>query len=387
MSSTRRDPSIDVLRGICVASMVVKHMAMYSLLYKLTHAALWIDGATGFVLLAGLVIGLVQARAATSRHGLTRLGRRTLLVYAAHVGLVCLALVCAPWDRMAPQSPPPAAALGGWPSALWQAVTLQINPFNVDILSMYVVLFAVAGVGVTLLRRGHPWVLATASAAAYLAALWGPPGWAALPEYPGVEGFFDLAAWQALFVSGLLVGWHWRAKGLVQAFESRRLALAAGLTVVVLCVAAQLVERVGVLAPWGAVEDLTRRAFDKGTNGPGRLLLGWCAFTVLYYLLRQGRGGRLQRLLVVAFRRVGRRSLDSFVLLSVAVVVLGAVAPYQTGSPIGIASAIAVYAVIWCWAWLRDSAACARLRSSAAGRAAPAPSERAQAATASSASA
>jgi hypothetical protein len=385
MSSTRRDPSIDVLRGVCVASMVIKHMAMYSLLYKVTHAALWIDGATGFVLLAGLVIGMVQARAATSRHGLTKLGRRTVLVYAAHVGLVVLALVCAPWDRMTPQSPPPAAALGGWPAALWQTVTLQINPFNVDILSMYVVLFAVAGVGVTLLRRGHPWVLATASAAVYLAALWGPPGWAILPEYRGVEGFFDLAAWQALFVSGLLVGWHWRTKNVAQAFESRRLAVAAGVALVVLCVTAQLVERVGVLAPWGTLEDLTRRAFDKGTNGPGRLLLGWCAFTVLYYLMRQARDGRLQRLLVVAFRRVGRRSLDSFVLLSVAVVVLGAVAPYQTGSAVGIASAFALYAVIWCWAWVRDCAAWARLRDTLARRAVPAPGD-AAVATVSSAS-
>jgi uncharacterized membrane protein len=46
VASTRRDPSIDVLRGLCVASMVVKHTAIYSMLYKVTHAALWIDGAT-----------------------------------------------------------------------------------------------------------------------------------------------------------------------------------------------------------------------------------------------------------------------------------------------------------------------------------------------------
>jgi hypothetical protein len=371
---------------MCVASMVVKHMALYSLLYKGTHAALWVDGATGFVLLAGLVIGMVQARAATSRHGLTRLGRRTLLIYAAHVALVCLALVCASWDRMAPQSPPPAATLGGWPSALWQTVTLQINPFNVDILSMYVVLFAVAGAGVTLLRRRHPWVLAAASAAAYLAALWGPPGWAILPEYRGVEGFFDLAAWQALFVSGLLVGWHWHRKAVARAFESRRLAVGAGVAVVVLCVAAQLVERVGVLAAWPPVESLIRSAFDKGAMGPGRLLLGWCVFTVLYYLLRHARLGPVQGLLLTAFGRVGRRSLDSFVLLSTAVVLSGALAPYQPASPVGMAWAAAVYAVIWCWAWGRSSGMEARLRNAAARRARRTSSEPAAVATPASAS-
>src|SRR3954466_12295813 len=217
--------------------MVITHTSLHSMLHKVTHAALWIDGATGFVLLAGLVIGMVQARAATTGQGLTKLARRTVLVYAAHVGLVGLALVCAPWNRMAPQSPPPAAQLGGWPSAVWQAMTLRINPIGIYILSMYVVLFAVAAVAVVLLRRGHPWVVATASAAVYVIALSTPPAWATLPGSPGVESSFDLAGWQALFVSGLLVGWYWRRKGVAEAFESRRLAVAAGIAVVVLCTA------------------------------------------------------------------------------------------------------------------------------------------------------
>jgi len=366
LATTRRDPSVDVLRGICVASMVIAHLARYSVLHRATHAALWIDGATGFVLLAGLVIGMVQARAATTRQGLARLGRRTVLVYAAHVGLVCLAIACAPWDQVAPQSPPPAAALGGWPRALERTATLQINPFNLDILSMYVALFAAAAVGVVLLRRGHAWLLAAGSVAVYLAAMWAPPGSAVLPEYPGVEGFFDLAGWQALFVSALLVGWHWRANGLAEAFENRRLAVGAGVAFVLLCAAAQLVERWGLLAPWGTLDHLVRAAFDKGTMGPGRLLLGWCAFSAGYYLLRHGRWDRGQRLLVVAFRRVGRRSLDSFVLLSIAVVVLGATAPYQEAGPVGMVWAAVVYAGIWSWAWFRDSAAWAWLRDSAA---------------------
>ena len=365
--------------------MVITHTALHSLLFKVTHAALWIDGATGFVLLAGLVIGMVQARAATTRQGLTKLGRRTALVYGAHVGLVCLALVLAPWERMAPQSPPPAAALGGWPSALWQTVTLRINPSNIYILSMYVVLFAVAAVGVVLLRRGHPWVLAIASFAVYLSELWAPPGWAVLTQYRGVESFFNLSGWQALFVSGLLVGWYWRDR-LAHAFDSRRLAVGAGVAVVVLFVAAQLVVRRGLLAPWAAVDHLTNAAFQKGAMGPGRLLLGWCVFTVLYYLLRHGVTGRLQRLLVTTLGHVGRRSLDAFVLLSIAVVVLGAVAPYRSAGVVGMAYAAAVYAVIWCWAWMRNSGGWARVRPSFARRSAAAPSEQAAVATASAAS-
>jgi hypothetical protein len=354
VASTRRDPSIDVIRGMCVASMVIAHIAASSVLYKLTHVPLWIDGATGFVLLAGLVIGMVQARAASLRQGLARLGRRTLLVYAAHVGLIALAIILAPWDRMAPQSPLPAAALGGWRSALWLTLTLRINPINLYILSLYVVLFAVAGVAVALLRRGHPWVLATASAAVYVSGLWAPAGWATLPQMPGVESFFDLAGWQALFVSGLFVGWYWRAKDVAAAFDSRRLAVSAGVAVVVLCAAAQLVVRGRALAPTEAVDDLVAGAFEKSTMGPGRLLLGWSAFAVLYYLLRHARPSRPLDLLVAAFGPVGRRSLDAFVLMCLADIILAVVAPYRETGPVGMAWAGVVLAVISCWARWRD---------------------------------
>ena len=74
MSAARRDPTIDVIRGICIASMVIGHSANGSLLYHLTHGAIWIDAATGFVLLAGLVIGVVQSRTASLLAGLKKLG-------------------------------------------------------------------------------------------------------------------------------------------------------------------------------------------------------------------------------------------------------------------------------------------------------------------------
>ena len=386
MASTRRDASIDIIRGLCIASMVIGHIAPQSVLHKVTHVPLWIDGATGFVLLAGLVLGMVQARVATSRRGLAKLGRRALLVYTAHVALVTFAIACAPWDRMAPFSPPPAAALGGWRSALWQTLTLRINPINIYMLSLYVVLFAVAGVAVLLLRRGHPWALAAASAAVYASGFWTPAGWATLPQMRGVESFFDLAAWQALFVSGLLVGWYWRHERVARAFRSRRVAAGAGLAVVVTCTAAQLVVRVKVLAPWRGVDDLVAAAFEKSTMAPGRLLLGWCAFTALYYLLRQRPSGTALRLLTPAFGRVGRRSLDAFVLLAISDVLLAAVAPYREAGPAGMAWAGAVYLVIWWWAGLRDAGWWAGARAFVARRAAPAPSETVQAPTSSTAS-
>ena len=100
----------------------------------------------------------------------------------------------------------------------------------------------------------------------------------------------------------------------------------------------------------------------------------------------EGRLGRLQPLLVAAFGRVGRRSLDSFFLLSVAVVLLGALAPYQPAGLLGNAWSVAVYVLIWGWAWLRDSGQWARWRNPIAGRTASAPGEPVAVAATSSAS-
>ncbi|MTA97652.1 MAG: hypothetical protein F2532_01820, partial [Actinobacteria bacterium] len=56
MDYRKRDRALDVVRGICIISMVIRHMSYGSFLDTGIHAPFWIDGAFGFVFLSGLVL-------------------------------------------------------------------------------------------------------------------------------------------------------------------------------------------------------------------------------------------------------------------------------------------------------------------------------------------
>src|SRR3954454_9734595 len=85
-----RDTAIDALRGACIVSMTTAHLAAGSWPYLFTHSAVFIDGAVGFVLLSGVMVGRTQRRIA-DRDGLLagqrKLLRRIGVIYAAHLAL------------------------------------------------------------------------------------------------------------------------------------------------------------------------------------------------------------------------------------------------------------------------------------------------------------
>ena len=56
----RRDIAIDLVRCFCVISMTVGHIASSWPLTLATHPVLYSSGASGFVMLSGLVLGKVQ---------------------------------------------------------------------------------------------------------------------------------------------------------------------------------------------------------------------------------------------------------------------------------------------------------------------------------------
>lgn len=59
--------------------MIASHLAAGSFLDKVSHPSVWVDGASGFVLFSGILIGIVQ-RSTRRRHGtaagVRKLGKR-----------------------------------------------------------------------------------------------------------------------------------------------------------------------------------------------------------------------------------------------------------------------------------------------------------------------
>lgn len=354
MSAPARDATLDVIRGLCVVSMVIGHLADGSPLYQVTHGQLWVDGATGFVLLAGLVLGVVQRRAASGASGTRQLARRARVVWTTQVLLVVLALLLAPWSAVAQPATPTAAGVGGWGSALWQTVTLRLNPVEVDILSLYVVLFGVAVLAVPLLRAGRAWLVAVVSLALYVVGLVAPAA-ASLPRYVGGPGsHFDVLAWQALFVSALAVGWYWNDPA-VRAWLLRRDVLYGAASVVGTSVVLHLlVERIGVLASVPTLEGVVRATFDNSVLGPGRIVVAWCVLLVVYRGLRSSRAAVAQAPIAALCEPLGRRSLAAYVVLSIADLVLQVVDPYDSTGWSGVQWALVTIGIAWAYARLRD---------------------------------
>jgi hypothetical protein len=337
-----RDAVVDVLRGACVVSMVLSHLAGGSGLSMAVHSPRWVNGATGFVLLSGLVIGMVQ-RHVDEATGLRKLARRARLVYVAQVGLVVLALALAPLREgpAARPSLPTAEQAGGWPVALWHALTLQLTPPMIDVLSLYVALFVVAAAVLALLRRRLVGIALATSAVVWLAAV--------VSAGPGRETGFNPWAWQALFVSGLVAGWHWHSWSL-SPVTRRRLWLCAVITAGLFLVLAQLRGARGGQGGSELVETLTARR----DLGPVRLLLGWVYLAALYPVLRRAWHRAPVRWARTVLDPVGRRSLDSFVLMTVVLVVLPTIWPYDHRGWAGVVVAAATLGTAWTWARWRD---------------------------------
>src|SRR4051812_42249003 len=57
-----RNRAIDMLRGLCIVSMTTAHLAAGSWPWQVFHVAVLVDGAVGFVLLSGIVLGITQHR-------------------------------------------------------------------------------------------------------------------------------------------------------------------------------------------------------------------------------------------------------------------------------------------------------------------------------------
>lgn len=339
-----RDRALDAVRGLCIVSMTSAHLAPNTPPTRALHLLPWVDGASGFVLVSGLVLGMVlPGRVARGGGGAAArsLVRRARLLYLTHVAAVLLALAS---GLVVAHSHP----LDG--HALLATLTLQLNPVNVNILSLYVVLLLLAVPATALLRRGRLGWLGVASAALYVVGQVAPVV-TTLPADGPLE--FNWAAWQLLFLSALAVGWTWRTHGLQARVQSPRVVAVAtgGLVVVVAAgLAATLLDRAEPVAGW---------VFDKGDAGPGRVLLAWLAFVVLYRCTALATA-RLPRPLLAPLEVVGRRSLDSFVILTVGTLLVAAVLPVDRSRVVSVAIAVAALVAMGVWAWSRDRWTAAR---------------------------
>ena len=231
--SATRDPRIDLLRGLAIVFVVVNHLGMTSLFQLLTQEAVgFVSGAELFVLLSGLVVGMVYGPRVKDDFGkvvdLTsrRAGKLYLTALVVLVGVFLLSLL--PFFQSDALTTYVDQGTGGAghnsvgrsydlyagmetllqfpvpPQVLPAILLLQFGPWQFNVMGLYVVLLLASPLILAALNRGKAvWVLA---ATLSIYAVGTVTRFRLLPSQ--FEDSFPLLVWQVLFVIGMVTGFH-----------------------------------------------------------------------------------------------------------------------------------------------------------------------------------
>lgn len=345
---------MDAARGLAVFSMITGHFAEGSVLSWPTHMIKFFDGASAFVLLSGLILGVVHRRwidrdggYRTSRD---RLVRRIAAIYVCQVFLCAIAAFVS-------FALPPAEHLGLTPinettNPLLHIVTMSYLPGGGEVLVLYFVLMCGALVLLPLLRKGWWHAIIAASLAVYVWAVLAPPPWFLLPNESAEGATANWGAWQALFVPALVIGWKWHDWKVSERLVRPKVFLVLMFATVAMYFVGRSIAHLD--APGEFLG-------DKIDFGPARLVAAWvvlpAVFAALELLFRNSWFERLAHPLVV----VGGRSLDSYVLQAALLIVIPIVLVRPWGAANATVITLAVFVLCWAWAEFRQWAGWSKL--------------------------
>jgi hypothetical protein len=311
-----RDVTLDLLRGLAMAILVVNHLHLESPIGRATSAVL--SAAEVLVAVSGVVAGMVFGRRWLTlgpRAATRLLLRRALKIYAAAVAVAALIGVATVVPGLATEAVTVSLS-GGAPLDLYAfdqplrlglaIVTLDAGPWQLGILGLFVALLALAPVVLWALARGWWRHVLVGSCALFLA--WRAWPIDVLPSHS--ERAFPLLVWQLLFVNGMVVGWHrdWLARRLG---ARRRLVAGAVAAAAVAAVVLQLAGPV-LLGP-EAWAHWRIEHFDKRSLDPARLAAMMSIAAALYVALRRC-AESAERVLGRVLLPLGRNSFYVFIV-------------------------------------------------------------------------
>jgi hypothetical protein len=215
--ASRRDLRLDLLRGFCIFAMVVDHFGGDSWLYAVTGGnRFYVSAAEGFIFISGFVMGQAY-RHKRDRSGLieamTEALRRARTLYIATVALTLIfSLLYLYTDITLWTGRDFGLGIDSPLEIAVAAVTLHYTYHGTDILAMYTLLLLVAPLLLLLLSVGEwYWVIGVSWLWWLIYQFY--PEEASIPWYIRHGENFPIAAWQVLFVTGHVLGFHREALG------------------------------------------------------------------------------------------------------------------------------------------------------------------------------
>lgn len=350
----RRDDRLDILRGWCVAVLIVDHVAGWSPLYVFTGgAAFYVSAAEGFVCLAGYLVGAVLRRL------LERRGLRAVWQKAALRGAMLYSLMVAMTGIVAALGMlahvpfwNPAGPASGYPAFLGRVATFQYWMHHTRILGMYSLLIVVAPLGIALMRLGATRALLACSWLLYAVYEFSPQrfSW----PFP-VDAYFHPYAYQVLFVHLMALGYHRDAAARLMTRDRRERLFWVGVMGFSLLIGHFLWFHFGT--PPKSV-GWTLRLFGRDFLRPGRLVATLCAGVVSYLGLSRA-PARFYRAANLGIGVLGRRALFCYALhLPMLVLVDWSLPRWPQGRfvtpALNLAAQLLAVGFVWCIAELRN---------------------------------
>ncbi len=344
-SPVGRDMRIDFIRGWVMLILVVVHTEILSLWNLLVWERVgMISGGEGFVLLSGVVLGMVS-RQRIARSGFSdaasRVVDRALQLYRVHVTLILLVGLLALLfgshvkeiisftDRGSGRTFPLYPATFQPFSWFASAITLKVGPHQIQVLGLYVCLIMLCPLMLAVLWKRRPLALLGLSWVLYCSNLLSPK----MPTGAQFEYGFPLLTWQVLFVHGLVAGYHLQEIKAWFATRAGRATLVACFVVALAFFAVCQLTPNPLLPSWARIDAwpelyyALRKHADKNSLGPLRLL-NYAAFLVALYTVLTRWWPWFQRYLGWFFIPIGQASLYVFILHLFAVQLVSMIMPF-----------------------------------------------------------
>ncbi len=293
LSHEGRDLRIDLIRGYFVFAMIIDHVRGESPLYLLTGGnRFFTSAAEGFILISGLVTGLVYRRIIKREGmsgGLFKVLSRAFTLYLLTVGVTLLFALFSevakmPWALGVSLADPLAFVIS--------VFTMHQTYYLIDVMLLYTVLFLVAPLVFVLLDRGKVgWVLG-GSVLLYVGYQF-YPNLVILPWPIEGNALFIFSAWQILFFGGLVLGYYQRHIPTLGCRETRIGLIATTIGMALLVGLFFFVDPPTILMPHeiaaqpSVLQDVRmwvdEYVFSKADLRPGRLVASVITFSFLFF--------------------------------------------------------------------------------------------------------
>lgn len=280
LSSGRRDTRLDTLRGLFLIVMMVDHLPYHPLLRLSSQSFGFVSAVEGFVFVSGLVSAWVYGRI-LAKQGEAALRRRAWHrardIYLTHLLLYTLALLGGLWGGRQI-----ASQFAGFWGAWWHGAVLIYQPPLFDILPMYAVFLLLIPLLLQQMARGCALLIWAASIGLWLAAQWGIGSPAHNPPWLQL-GFFNILAWQLLFVAGAYFGYR-KAAGRRSPIPASRVLLVFSVVLVTLLFLVR--HQTLFLGNLSLVDAKTALGAWRSINHPLRLINFAAYAYILWYISR-----------------------------------------------------------------------------------------------------